>query len=159
VALVEDGLPVLAAVYNPAAQELFTAAAGQGAWLNEEAINSEHAISTKLVLLASRSEIKRGEFKQFEPFAQVRPCGSIAYKLALVAAGMADATFSLGPKNEWDIAAGVLLVSESGGNANNLNGTPFIFNQRTTLVDGIVAAASHAAQPVRMLIEQVTSRE
>ena len=159
VALVEDGLPVLAAVYNPAAGELFAAASGQGAWLNQEVINSEHELTKKLILLASRSEIKRGEFKPFEPFAQIRPCGSIAYKLALVAAGRADATFSLGPKNEWDIAAGVLLVNESGGKANNLNGTPFIFNQRNTLVHGIVAAASHAVQPVRKLIEQATSRE
>jgi myo-inositol-1(or 4)-monophosphatase len=159
VALVENGLPVLAAVYNPAVQELFTAAAGQGAWLNGKAINSEHELTEKLILLASRSEIKRGEFEPFESFAQIRPCGSIAYKLALVAAGRADATFSLGPKNEWDIAAGVLLVSESGGKANNLNGAPFIFNQRKTLVDGIVAAASLTAQPVRKLIEQVTSRE
>ena len=70
---------------------------------------------------------------------------------------MADATFSLGPKNEWDIAAGVLIVSESGGYANNLNGTPFIFNQRITLVDGIVAATLYAAQPVRILIEQAAS--
>jgi myo-inositol-1(or 4)-monophosphatase len=159
VALVENGLPVLAAVYNPAADELFTAAAGKGAWLNGKAINSEHELTEKPTLLASRSEIKRGEFEPFEPFARIRPCGSIAYKLALVAAGMADATFSLGPKNEWDIAAGVLLVNESGGKANNLNGTPFVFNQRTTLVDGIVAATSQAAQPVRMLIEQVTSKE
>ena len=159
VALVEHGLPILATVYNPATKELLAAARGQGAWLNGKAINAEHAISTKPVLLASRSEIQRGEFEPFEPFARIRPCGSIAYKLALVAAGMADATFSLGPKNEWDIAAGVLLVSESGGNANNLNGKPFIFNQRTTLVDGIVAATREALGPVRMLIEQVTSRE
>ncbi|MBW7992617.1 MAG: 3'(2'),5'-bisphosphate nucleotidase CysQ [Planctomycetes bacterium] len=159
VALVEDGLPILAAVYNPAAKELFAAAAGQGAWLNEEAINSKHELMEKLILLASRSEIQRGEFKPFEHFAQIRPCGSIAYKLALVAAGKADATFSLSPKNEWDIAAGVLIVSESGGNTNNLNGTPFIFNQRTTLVDGIVAATRYALEPVRKLIEQVTSKE
>ncbi len=159
VALVEDGLPILATVYNPAAEELFAAARGQGTWLNGKAINSEHELTEKPILLASRSEIQRGEFKPFEPFAQIRPCGSIAYKLALVAAGMADATFSLGPKNEWDIAAGVLLMSESGGNATALNGTPFIFNQRTTLVDGIVATTRGAAQPVRKLIEQVTSRE
>jgi myo-inositol-1(or 4)-monophosphatase len=159
VALVEDGLPILAAVYNPATKELFAAASGQGAWLNGKAIKAEHAISTKPVLLASRSEIKRGEFELFEPFARIRPCGSIAYKLALVAAGMADATFSLGPKNEWDIAAGVLLVNESGGNATDRTGAPFTFNQRSTLVDGIVATTRDALEPVRMLIEQVTSRE
>ena len=113
----------------------------------------------KPLLLASRSEVKRGEFEPFEPFAQIRPCGSIAYKLALVATGIADATFSLGPKNEWDIAAGVLLVNESGGNAANRNGTPFIFNQRTTLVDGIVATTRDALEPVKILIDRVTSYE
>jgi myo-inositol-1(or 4)-monophosphatase len=156
VALVEYGLPVLAAVYNPATEELFAAAHGQGAWLNGEAINAEHALAAKPVLLASRSEIRRGEFEPFEPFAEIRPCGSIAYKLALVAAGIADATFSLGPKNEWDIAAGVLLVSESGGNVTNRSGAPFTFNQRSTLVDGIVATTKRALRPVRMLIERVT---
>jgi len=155
VALVEYGLPVLAVVYNPATEELFAAAHGQGAWLNGKAINAEHALTAKPVLLASRSEIRRGEFEPFEPFAEIRPCGSIAYKLALVAAGIADATFSLGPKNEWDIAAGVLLVSESGGNVTNPSGAPFTFNQRSTLVDGIVATTKRALRPVRMLIEQV----
>ncbi len=154
VALVEYGLPVLAVVYNPATEELFAAAHGQGAWLNGEAINAEHALTAKPVLLASRSEIRRGEFERFEPFAEIRPCGSIAYKLALVAAGIADATFSLGPKNEWDIAAGVLLVSESGGNVTNPSGAPFTFNQRSTLVDGIVATTKCALRPVRMLIER-----
>ena len=156
VALVEYGLPVLAVVYNPATEELFAAANGQGAWLNGEAINAEHTLTAKPVLLASRSEIRRGEFEPFEPFAEIRPCGSIAYKLALVAAGMADATFSLGPKNEWDIAAGVLLVSEAGGNVTNPSGAPFTFNQRSTLVDGIVATTKHALRPVKMLIERVT---
>ncbi|MBN1806095.1 MAG: 3'(2'),5'-bisphosphate nucleotidase CysQ [Sedimentisphaerales bacterium] len=159
VALVEEGLPILAAVYNPATKELFTAASGQGAWLNDEIINSEHELAAKPLILASRSEIKRGEFKPFELFAQIKPCGSIAYKLALVAAGMADTTFSLGPKNEWDIAAGVLLVRESGGNATNRIGTPFIFNQRATLVNGIVATTKHAFRPVTTLIEQITSNK
>ncbi|MBC8468985.1 MAG: hypothetical protein H8D56_05895 [Planctomycetes bacterium] len=42
----------------------------------------------------SRSEIKRGEFEPFESLAQIHPCGSIAYKLVLVAAGMADMRLS-----------------------------------------------------------------
>jgi myo-inositol-1(or 4)-monophosphatase len=157
VALVEDGLPILSSVYNPATKELFTAASGQGAWLNDKKISSEHELTAKPLILASRSEIKRGEFEPFEPFAKILPCGSIAYKLALIAAGMADTTFSLGPKNEWDIAAGILLVKEAGGNSINLNGKPFIFNQRKTLVDGIIAATKQAFKPVRMLIEQITS--
>jgi myo-inositol-1(or 4)-monophosphatase len=41
--------------------------------------------------------------------------GSVAYKLALVAAGRADATWTLVPKHEWDVAAGVALVLAAGG--------------------------------------------
>jgi myo-inositol-1(or 4)-monophosphatase len=157
VALVEHGQPILATVYNPASEELFSAASGQGAWLNGKTINAEHKLTSKPMLLASRSEIKRGEFKPFESSARIKPCGSIAYKLALLAAGIADATFSLGPKNEWDIAAGVLLVSESGGIVTNRSGAPFTFNQRSTLVDGIIATTKDALEPVRRLIEQPTS--
>ena len=76
--------------------------------------------------LASRSEVKRGEWKQFEngPF-QIRPMGSVAYKLALVSAGLADITFTLTPKNEWDVAAGAALVLSAGGFVATLNGSAF----------------------------------
>ena len=40
---------------------------------------------------------------------------SVAYRLALVACGRADATISLSAKSEWDLAAGVLIVEEAGG--------------------------------------------
>lgn len=154
VALTENGLPVVAAVYNPATEELFCAARGQGAWLNGKLIRAEHSIGERPVVLASRSEIKRGEWEPFEPFANIQPCGSIAYKLTLIAAGRADATFSLGPKNEWDIAAGVLLIEESGGRVTDKAGLPFTFNQRHTLVDGVVASTSDAHDPLWELIRQ-----
>ena len=44
----------------------------------------------------------------------IRPTGSVAYKLALVAAGLADATWTLSPKHEWDVAAGVALIQSAG---------------------------------------------
>ena len=154
VALVEASRPVQAAVYNPATEEMFLAARGRGATLNGQAIGGDRPTPERPVLLASRSEIKRGEWKAFETCAEVRPCGSIAYKLALVAAGRADATFSLGPKNEWDIAAGVLLVEEVGGCAGDKKRRTFPFNQADTLVDGIVAATAAFGGGVYELIER-----
>jgi myo-inositol-1(or 4)-monophosphatase len=158
VALVEQGLPVLSAVYNPATDELCTAIKGQGAWYNGTRAKAGHTLTPRPVILASRSEIKRGEFKPFETRAEIRPVGSIAYKLALIAAGQADATFSLGPKNEWDIAAGVLLVQEAEGKVCDQTGLSFLFNQRQTLVNGIVATTAQAYETVRRLIESVTSK-
>jgi myo-inositol-1(or 4)-monophosphatase len=65
--------------------------------------------------------------------------GSVAYKLALVAAGMADATWTLSPKNEWDIAAGVALVEAAGGFAQGLEGLSLSFNSKSVLVSGLLA--------------------
>jgi myo-inositol-1(or 4)-monophosphatase len=68
-----------------------------------------------------------------------RPMGSVAYKLALVAAGMADATWTLCPKHEWDIAAGSALVKAAGGVIQNLNGSELRFNNSSPLLPGLLA--------------------
>jgi myo-inositol-1(or 4)-monophosphatase len=151
IALVEDGLVVLAVVYNPETDEMFTALRGRGAFLNGRRIHCKQCCQGQLVLLASRSESKRGEWERFNS-EQVKPTGSIAYKLGLVAAGLADATFSLVPKSEWDIAAGVLLVSEAGGVVTDASRHPFVFNQTNVLVNGIVASSSPSARRVMALI-------
>ena len=100
VALVEDGEPVLGVVHNPVTGETFWAERGGGAVLNGQPIH----VAEGRVVLASRSETKRGEFTPFEDW-EVRPVGSIQYKLALVAAGQGAVTWSRGPKHEWDVCA------------------------------------------------------
>lgn len=144
VALVEDGEPVLAVVYNPAADELYHAVRGEGFYFNGE----PRQVSDRLALNgatidASRSERKRGEFAPFEEDMSVRTVGSVAYKLARVAAGQCDATWSRGPKWEWDICAGVLLVQEAGGTAVELLNRPILFNQPYPKVNGIIADNGH----------------
>jgi myo-inositol-1(or 4)-monophosphatase len=140
VALVEDGAPILAGVYNPATDELFHAIKDGGAWKGGSQLQcASLTVPADIMLLASRSEYARGEWEFFKKDYHVQQVGSIAYKLALVAAGKAHATFSLGPKNEWDIAAGVLLVTEAGGMATDKYRRKIQFNRNNVLVDGIVA--------------------
>jgi myo-inositol-1(or 4)-monophosphatase len=94
------------------------------------------------VVLASRSESERGEWGGSDDFPWViRPVGSVAYKLARVAAGLADATWTRTPKHEWDVAAGVALVTAAGGYARCWNGEPPVFNQPSPKFDGLIAAA------------------
>lgn len=154
VALVEKGISKVGLILNPMKNELFTAVKGEGAFLNGEPIHVKTEMDNKLIFLASRSEIKRGEWDIFEDVAEVLPTGSIAYKLALIAAGEADATFSLGPKNEWDIASGCLLIEEAGGIASDTYGQSFIFNQKNTLVNSIVGTSKVASKKVFELINQ-----
>ncbi len=58
------------------------------------------------------------------PSFVVRPTCSAAYKLVLVSTGLADATWTLSPKNEWDIAAAVALVNSRGGFLQSVGDSP-----------------------------------
>jgi myo-inositol-1(or 4)-monophosphatase len=140
VALVAYAQPILGIVYNPVSAELYTCLKGSGVYLNEEPAQvSSKKVLAGMTIDASRSERKRGEFEPFEQLINVRTLGSIAYKLARVAAGQADATWSRGPKNEWDICAGTLLVSEAGGHCVDLDNHPFQFNKAKPEISGIIA--------------------
>lgn len=154
IALVENGISQIGLILNPLQNELYTAVRGQGAFLNKNSISVKTDMNNKLTLLASRSEIKRGEWKIFEEIAEIIPMGSIAYKLAQIAAGKADATFSLGPKNEWDIAGGCLIIEEAGGKCSDTYGQSFIFNQKNTLVNSIFGSSMVASERVFNLINK-----
>jgi myo-inositol-1(or 4)-monophosphatase len=71
---------------------------------------------------------------------RVELTGSVAYKFGLVAAGRHDATFTLTPKNEWDVCAGALLVAEAGGMVTDPDGRAIRFNNRDTLLPGLIAS-------------------
>ncbi|MGD8584137.1 MAG: 3'(2'),5'-bisphosphate nucleotidase CysQ [Chloroflexota bacterium] len=153
VALVKDGLPQLAVVLNPATGELFQALRGHGAiFAGRQAAVSDRAELAGAQIDASRSERKRGEFAPFEDLLTLRTVGSIAYKLARVAAGQADATWSRGPKNEWDICAGALLIEEAGGRCVDLDGQPFRFNKPFPKVNGIIATNDRLYTAVMALL-------
>lgn len=144
VALVERGRAVAGGICNPATKQTFLGAAGHGITLNgKSAAPSEKASLEGAVVLASRSEVKRREWERFQGEAfTVRPSGSVAYKLACVAAGLADATWTLTPKHEWDIAAGVALIEAAGGVATSLSGKPLTFNNRQALLNGLMASGA-----------------
>jgi len=154
IALVVDGEAVAGGICNPATDEWIVGAVGAGVWLGDRPVRtSECTALAEATVLASRSEVRRGEWARFEqgPFT-VRPTGSVAYKLALVAAGLADATWTLVPKHEWDVAAGVALVRAAGGVVVGLDGRPCVFNRRVPRVSGLIACAPGLAEPLRRLL-------
>jgi myo-inositol-1(or 4)-monophosphatase len=143
IAMAENGQPVAGGVCNPATSEVFLGSIESGMLYNGYPVQpTQKTTLESAVILASRSEVKRGEWKPFENLGfQVRPMGSIAYKLACVSAGLADATFTLTPKHEWDVAAGAALVQSAGGFVTTLENTALHCNQRNPLLSGLVAGA------------------
>ena len=73
----------------------------------------------------------------------------------MVATGAGDATFTLTPKNEWDVCAGVALVREAGGTITDRHGKPLRFNQRGTTVPGVIATNARLFDPVCRLIDEI----
>lgn len=141
IAIVEDGRPIAGGICNPATDELILGSLDTGiTYKGKPASVSTNAELSQASVLASRSEVKRGDWRQFAdaPF-EIRPMGSVAYKLGLVAAGRADVTFTLTPKHEWDVAGGVALINAAGGFTSGLGNSPLQFNQRKPWLSGLIA--------------------
>ena len=157
IALVENGCAVAGGIFNPATNELFLGSIDSGVTYNgKPAKPSQRTKLDGSLVLASRSEVKRGEWKRFEGTNfKVRPMGSVAYKLALVSAGLADITFTLVPKHEWDVAGGAALVESAGGRVVTLDGSSLRCNNRDPLLKGLIACGPLMADELLAKLEVV----
>ena len=139
VALAEDGIPILGVIVNPVTSECWSARIGHGAALDGAPIRVRESRELTDVVV-SRTETRGGIMAPFEGRLPLRGVGGMAYKLALVASGRTDATFTTQHRCEWDVAAGAVLVSEAGGRVTGLDGRPLRFNQPSPHLVGVVAA-------------------
>ncbi len=155
IGFVEDGRPVAGGICNPATNEVFLGSVESGVTYNgKPAQPSQRQSLEGALVLASRSEVKRGEWKTFENSGcNIRPMGSVAYKLALVSAGLADVTFTLTPKNEWDVVAGAALVQAAGGFVSTLEKTSLIANRRDPLLSGLLASGPFMQDQLLAMVE------
>ena len=132
IGLAEDGQPVAGAVLNPVSEELFTAARGEGAYLNGKPIrvSAIEKLATSLVATGFPTHHRKrsANINYYWEYTLrshgVRRDGSAALDLCSVACGRFDAFWEFGLKS-WDTAAGVLLVQEAGGRVSDLSGGPY----------------------------------
>jgi myo-inositol-1(or 4)-monophosphatase len=143
-ALVKRGVPVVAVILNPSTDELFTAMRGGGLFLNGARVTLSLAPDFNPVIMVSAWEFRSDRWSTLAETTRCLPMYSIANALALVAAGRVQAVFTIEPENEWDLAAGVLLIEESGGAISDAAGKPFVFNQPTPRFHGVIAVAATA---------------
>lgn len=151
---VEDGQPRAGGICNPQTGETFVGVAGQGVVYNGSPVVPNVRIDLEgALVLASRSEVKRDEWERYRDMGfQIQAVGSVAYKLARVAAGLADATWTLQPKNEWDVAAGVAIIRAGDGIAYAPNGAEPSFNNRNPSLPGLIAHPIALAQAVKAVL-------
>jgi myo-inositol-1(or 4)-monophosphatase len=156
IALIEDGRPIAGGLCNPATKQTFLGSLLTGLTCDGKPCHPTHKEDLEgALILASRSEVERGEWERFKdaPF-EVKPMGSIAYKLALVAAGLADATWTFQPRHEWDIAGGVALIRAGGGFVQQLGSADLPFNNRAPILPNLLASGLCLSRKLRPYVRQ-----
>jgi myo-inositol-1(or 4)-monophosphatase len=138
--LEHKGKLIAGVVYDPTRDEMFTAEAGMGAFLNQQRIHvSAIAKLSESLLATGFPSHKRHKNPNIFFYHQitlrthgVRRAGSAALDLCSVAAGRFEGFWEFN-LNSWDTAAGVLLVEEAGGKVTDFKGGPFQLNSRETV--------------------------
>ena len=139
-ALVEDGRPVLAALYAPVTDEMFLAVRGEGARLNGAPIAASGGDALAGAKLAGPKRYL-DRLDALEPGILAQPkVHSLALRLARVAQGELDAAFASPGSHDWDLAAADLLVHEAGGGMTDFAGRPLRYNARRIRHGALIAA-------------------
>ena len=140
-AVVDNGKPVAAAIFNPMTDELFAAAEGGGATLNDARISVSNAATLEgSRMLVAKDVIWHPAWPRKWPEMTVANKASIAYRMALVALGDFDSMMSLSSKYEWDIASGDLIVREAGGRVTSHTGAALSYNQPAPRLRSVICA-------------------
>jgi myo-inositol-1(or 4)-monophosphatase len=155
VACIRRGRVVAGGIMAPIAKQMFLDHRCAVKATNGNRTVAQTGLQPTSRILASRSEVARGSWDVFEPGAFERvDVGSVAYKLALVSAGLAEGTISLAPKNSWDIAAGILLVEAAGGRVVDLSGRSIDFSRARFKINGLIAGSDSLVADVESILKQ-----
>ncbi|MES0828025.1 inositol monophosphatase family protein [Ruegeria sp. SCP11] len=154
-AVAERGEVTAAVIYLPRRDLLYAAAKGRGATLNGAKIRVSGVSdlgSSEILAAKPNLDPRHWQQGQVPEFKRVyRP--SLAYRMALVGQGRFDGMLTLRPSWEWDIAAGDLIIRESGGICSNRLGNPLRFNNTYPRLDGVVAAGAPVHRALRTLLD------
>ena len=152
IALLEEGEPLVGAIYNPVTREMFRAIRNEGAYRGDTKIHVSSVEKLSKSLLAtgfpSHKRVQNPNIHYYWEFTLrshgVRRAGSAALDLCSVACGQFEGFWEFGLK-PWDTAAGILLVSEAGGAISNFSGGPYHPGDRELLAsNGLIHAEMQA---------------
>ena len=148
-ALIEKNCPILSVVYNPVKSELYSAETGKGAFLNDQLITTSSTTDLSSAhIISSKSHFNRVFTKETEKPSNRTWNSSMAYRIARIAEGAADATISLTPKNDWDIAAAHLILEEAGGQISTHLGNGITYNNEEIRHPSVVATTTSLYEPI-----------
>jgi myo-inositol-1(or 4)-monophosphatase len=140
VALATGGKPVLAAIFAPATEEFFFAAAGVGATRNGVPIFVTPGRDLDGAKLAGPKRVLERVAALHPQVVQLPRIGALALRIAYVAHGGVDVAVAGGNSHDWDLAAADLLVHEAGGLLTDLDGVRPVYNRPSPVHGSLIAA-------------------
>jgi myo-inositol-1(or 4)-monophosphatase len=154
-AVVEAGRPVVAALYAPALELMFRASAGSGGTRDGEPLRvsgRSEPVGTRLA--GPRRYARKLAEAAGLSTAEARFVPSLAYRIALVAAGEVDAAVARPNAHDWDLAAADLLVHEAGGVLTDLSGRELRYNGADVRHPALVAANPALARTLAPILAE-----
>jgi len=143
IGLEHDGEIICGIIYDPIKDEMFVAEKGNGSYLNNQRIRVSSRSKLKDCIIFTggpkhESKDRELSLKDYNNFSSkvlipIRKLGSASLDMAYVAAGRCDGFWQRN-LNYWDIAAGIILVKESGGFVTDFNGEKGYIQNKTILV-------------------------
>lgn len=135
-ALADKQRIILGVIFAPLTNELFWAEAGQGAFvlhsgrLQKLSVGQNSKVRNLRICLSPTSWTASQDLKKAFSGCRFSRVGSVAYRLAAVASGRYDATFSLRVRgHEWDTAAGDIIIKEAGGDLLTIEQQRLVYNK------------------------------
>lgn len=159
IAAVVKGLPVVGAIYSPGTEEMFTVVRGKGAFLNgmRLGVSSAASLEHSVLVTGFPYNVAENPFRCIDAFVAflkrgipIRRLGSAALDLAYIAAGRFDAFWEVA-LSPWDIAAGVLMITEAGGSVVTYGES---MDQGELIVDRILATNGHIEADMLAVLRQ-----
>lgn len=147
IALVRDGVPVMAVIEAPALGQTFTALAGAGAWCNNAMISVAHEVAGTPLRLNGPARL--ANLPGLPPMILSPKSPSLAYRLMMVADGRLDGVIASPNAHDWDIAAADLVVREAGGALHDHAGNALRYDRQELRHKELFAARPALAQTLR----------
>ncbi len=149
IGIVEDGRPIAGVLFCPALSETYTATIGGGAWLDGQPLAC--ANPPEMLRVTGPRGLQTSVLKALDgKVERVAYVPSLAYRIAMVAAGRVDLGLARSGPKDWDLAAADLILHEAGGRLTALDGVLPVYNRKQTSHPHLIA--SSAAKHEEMLV-------
>ena len=141
IALIDSGVPILGVVHAPVLDYLLHAQRGQGSWMRQTdgrdlPLSTQRPAPARLRVAASRSHLDERTAHVLAEIGEYEKIGmGSSLKFCRIAEGAMDVYPRFGPTSEWDTAAGQCVLEAAGGVVLGLDGEPFRYNQKASLLN------------------------